>query len=96
MGLRSEHESDVTRQGEWRTNGRAAAPVLLAGIQKRRARRAAPWERRKKGCAVVKGGARPWRCGRGEQRLGRPAASSRAGNKCGLPDAGSRSVFHGS
>jgi hypothetical protein len=25
MGLRSEHESDVTRRGEWRTNGRAAA-----------------------------------------------------------------------
>jgi hypothetical protein len=25
MGLRSEHESDDTRRGEWRSNGRAAA-----------------------------------------------------------------------
>jgi hypothetical protein len=48
-----------------------------------------------KGEARCKGAARPWRCGRGEQRLGRPAASSRAGNKCGLPEAGSRLVFHG-
>ncbi|PWZ29547.1 hypothetical protein Zm00014a_002162 [Zea mays] len=55
MGLRNEHESDDTRRGEWRTNGRAAAPVFLAGIQKGRARRVAPWERRKKGCATVKG-----------------------------------------
>jgi hypothetical protein len=33
VGLRSKHESDVTRRGEWRTNGRAAVPVLLTGIQ---------------------------------------------------------------
>jgi hypothetical protein len=55
MGLCNEHESDDMRRGEWRTNGRAAAPVFLVGIQKGRARQAAPWERRKKGCAAVKG-----------------------------------------
>jgi hypothetical protein len=44
---------------------------------------------REKEKLAARGAARPWRCGRGEQRLGRPAASSRAGNKCGLPEAGS-------
>jgi hypothetical protein len=32
MGLRSEHESDDTRRGDWRTNGRAAAACGLLHI----------------------------------------------------------------
>jgi hypothetical protein len=32
MGLRSEHESDDTRRGEWRSNGRAAAARGLLRI----------------------------------------------------------------
>jgi hypothetical protein len=52
MGLRSEHERDVTRRGEWRTNVGAATPVLLAGIQKRRARLAAPMGEEEEGLCI--------------------------------------------
>jgi hypothetical protein len=52
-GLRSKHESDDPRLGEGRMNWRAAAPIFLADIEKRRARRVAPWEGRKKGCASM-------------------------------------------
>jgi hypothetical protein len=56
MGLRSEHESDGRRRGEWRTNERAAAPVLLAGIQKKEGSTSSTMGEEEKGCAAVKGG----------------------------------------
>jgi hypothetical protein len=52
MGLRSEHESDVTRRGEWRTNERDAA-LLGEGI------RGAVLGREKSSCASG-GGCSPW------------------------------------
>jgi hypothetical protein len=52
MGLRSEHESDDTRRGEWRTNGRAAV-LPGEGI-----RGAVP--RREKSSCASGGGCSPW------------------------------------
>jgi hypothetical protein len=56
MGLRSEHESDVTRRGEWRTNGRVATPVLLAGTQKKEGSTSSTMGEEEKGMCNSEGG----------------------------------------
>jgi hypothetical protein len=54
MGLRSEHESDDTRRGEWRTNGRAAAALGLLRILTNN-RRAPRRTARKGACCLGRG-----------------------------------------
>lgn len=66
-GLRSEHESDDTRQGEWRSNGRAAAARGLLCILSN-SRRAPRRTARKGACCwnfwASMGAGRPWKSNR--------------------------------
>jgi hypothetical protein len=67
MGLRSEHESDDMRRGEWRSNGRAAAAHGLLRILSNNRR--APRRTARKGARcwnfwASMGAGRPWKSNR--------------------------------